>query len=136
MLFENLALLRRLKHVDFSGCNIFDKGIEGICPHIGLNIKSVLETIKLDRNEVSDKGLRKLLTAVEKKVNKISRLSFVDSQITNEGAFFVQNWLKKQRMRDVAHNLNMVTCDLTLNKVMFKQLREIETQLAVNRKFQ
>ena len=39
-------------------------------------------------------------------------------------------------MKDVPHNLNMITCDLSMNKVMHKALHDIESQLEINRKFQ
>lgn len=74
--------------------------------------------------------------AIEKKVNEIKELSFIENQITQDGAEFVYNWLKKHRMKDVPHNLNMINCDLSLNKVMHNALVEVENELAINRKFQ
>ena len=39
-------------------------------------------------------------------------------------------------MKDVSHNLNIIWCDLSLNKVMHKALNDVESQLAINRKYQ
>ena len=39
------------------------------------------------------------------------------------------------RMQDVVHNMNLVECDLRLNKVTFKHLKDLEGQLGVNTKF-
>ena len=46
------------------------------------------------------------------------------------------SWLKRLRMKDVSHNLNIIWCDLSLNKVMHKALNDVESQLAINRKYQ
>ena len=51
------------------------------------------------------------------------------------GAEFLHTWLKKLRTKNVSHNLSIVSCDLSMNKVMYKELKEIEAQLDVNRKF-
>ena len=128
--------MRRLQKMDFSANSIFDKGLEGICQHIGANRKSQLTTLKFSDNEVTDKGLKRLLGAIEKNVNKLEALHFASNELTDEGAFFLYNWLKKQRMRDVEHNLNIVTFDLSLNKILRKHYKDVEVQLAVNQKFQ
>lgn len=75
------------------------------------------------------------MKAIEKKENSIRDLSFVDNEITQEGADFLFNWLKNIRMRDVGHNLNITNCDLSLNKVLHRQLEKIEAELLINRKF-
>ena len=39
-------------------------------------------------------------------------------------------------MKDIPHNLNLISCDLSMNKVMYKEMNDVEAQLAINRKFQ
>ena len=127
IMFEAISTLRRVKKIDFSYNNIFDKGIKGICNYIGSSVKSVIQTIKFNNNEISDRGFRRLFTAIEKNVNTITELSFVENDLSDDGAFFLYNWLKQIRLRDVPHNLNLVQCDLSLNKIMHKTVREVET---------
>ena len=59
----------------------------------------------------------------------------MDNDLTDEGAFFFFNWLKKHRMRDVKHSLQIVSCDFQFNKIMWKTLKEVESQLGINKKF-
>ena len=55
--------------------------------------------------------------------------------MTDEIPFFITNWLKNLRSKDVPHSMNMVTCDISLNKCMPKSIKEVENQLQVNRRF-
>ena len=100
--------MRRVKKADFSYNNIFDKGIKGICNYIGGSVKSVIQSLKFNNNEISDPGFRRLFTALEKNVNTITELSFVENDLSDEGAFFLYNWLKRIRLINVPHNLNLV----------------------------
>ena len=93
---------------------------------VGKNQKSEIKSLKFNQNEVTDKGLLALLKAIGKKENLIKELSFVQNQITDEGANIVCNWLQRQRMRKVANQMNIVTCDLSMNKVLHKSLKEVE----------
>lgn len=56
--------------------------------------------------------------------NSISELSLFENEITDDGAFFFYNWLKKLRQRG---KMSMVSCDLAKNKVMHKALNEVES---------
>ena len=116
--FDAIQMLKKLRKVEYANNNIFDAGIAKICPVFGKNQKSELSTIKFNTNEVTNEGLFAILKAIEKKDNAVSELSFTQNQISGEGSSFLCNWLKKQRTRNVQHNMNLVSCDLSMNKVM------------------
>ena len=132
IVFEALQELKRLKEVDFSGNNIFDKGLRGICPFIGSSYKSRIRIIRFNQNEISDDGFHKLLQAIEENVNTIRELSFSENQLTDSAAIYLCNFLKNIRMQDVEHSMNLVEVDLSLNKILHKTLKDVETQLSIN----
>lgn len=135
IIFEALAELKRLKEVDLSSNNIFDAGIKAICPFIGTNIKSKINILRFNHNEVSDLGFRKLLRAIEENENHIQEISFSENQLTDSAAIYLVSFLKNIRMQDVEHSMNIVAVDLSLNKILFKTLKDVETQLHINQKF-
>lgn len=85
---------------------------------------------------MTDAGLKRLLRAIEKRTNKLRDVGLVDNDITDDGAFSLYSWLKKQRTRDVPHSFEIVAFDLSRNKIQHKNLKEIEAQLAINHRFQ
>lgn len=91
---------------------------------IGKNAKGILKELKFNFNRVTDTGFIKLLKAIEEVDNSISELSLFENEITDDGAFFFYNWLKKLRQRG---KMSMVSCDLNKNKVMHKALNEVES---------
>ena len=101
---------------------------------MGDNYKAI-QKLKFKDNCVTDYGFRKLLQAIEKRDNKISELSFVENDLTDESGFFLYQWLKRLRMQDVGWSMNVIVCDISLNKVLYKTLKEVEGELAVNYKF-
>ena len=125
---------RRLKSINYSSNRIFDQGIEAISALVGENYKAI-QKLKFKDNCVTDYGFRKLLQAIEKRDNKISELSFVENDLTDESGFFLYQWLKRLRMQDVGWSMNVIVCDISLNKVLYKTLKEVEGELAVNYKF-
>jgi len=134
--FEVLSSLRDVTTIDYSHNGIFNKGIENICPFIGgCYGKSRLKSLYFDNNEIGDVGLKKLLGALDSQSNKVCKLSFVDNNLTDASASFLWHWLKRQRMRDVDYSMNLVVCDLSLNKIMLKNMKEVESQLNINRRF-
>ena len=132
VVFEALSDLKRLKEIDFSCNNIFDRGLQSICPFIGCSIKQKIRTIKFDQNEISDIGFQKLLHAIEENVNMIRELGFAENQLSDTAATYLVNFLKNIRMQDVEHSMNILEVDLTLNKILFKTVKEVEVQLAIN----
>ena len=58
----------------------------------------------MNYNEVTDKGLRKLLHAIETKENAFTEFRFVENAMTDDGAFYLYNWLKKIRAMNVPHS--------------------------------
>ena len=110
--FETLKDQRRLKQIDYSNNGIFDRGIDGICPFIAdKHFKSHIEVLKFNQNDITDHGFKKLISTIEMQPNAISELGFIDNDLTDDSAFFFYNWLKKHRMRDVRHSMNIVQCD-------------------------
>lgn len=114
--------------IDYSNNGIFDKGLEGICPFISnKHFKSHLETLRLNQNDITDRGFKKLIQAIEAQPNEIQELGFIDNDLTDEGALFFYHWLKRHRMRDVAHSMQIIQCDFQLNKIMWKTLKDVES---------
>ena len=133
--FDAISSLKRLTKIDYSENIITNRGLESICPQIGAHIKSVLSELNFNHNEISDRGLKKFLFALEKRQNTLTKLSFIENDITDDGGFYLYEWLKRFRTMNVSHNLNLVKFDLSYNKVMYKGLEDIESQLIINRKF-
>ena len=132
IIFEALSELKRLKEIDFSCNNIFDRGLRSICPFIGLSHKQKIRTIKFNQNEISDIGFRKLLRAIEENQNTIRELGFSENQLSDSAAIYLVNFLKNIRMQDVEHSMNIIEVDLTCNKILFKTIKEVEIQLGIN----
>ena len=130
-----MAGLRRLTKIEYSHNNITNNGLEGICNQIGAHVKSVLTELKFNHNEIRDRGLKKFLLAIEKRSNTLTKLSFIENAVTDDGGFYLYEWLKRFRSLNVSHNLNIVQFNLSYNKVMYKVLEDIESQLIINRKF-
>ena len=98
----------------------------GISPTIGKNLKTKLREIRFSKNQVSDAGLKVLLAAIEAKNNAIEALYFDENELTNESSFAIQSWLKRQRLRYVEHNFNIVTFNIELNKILRKNVKDVE----------
>ena len=56
-----------------------------------------------------------LVNAIEKEPNQITELSFVENCISDKSANFLVDMIKRLRMRDVPHNINLVSVDLSKN---------------------
>ena len=132
IVFEALSELKRLKEIDFSCNNVFDRGLRNICPFIGCSVKQNIRTIKFNQNEISDIGFRKLLQSIEENENTIRELGFSENQLSDSAAIDLVNFLKNIRMQDVEHSMNILDVDLTLNKILFKTVKDVETQLGIN----
>ena len=132
LIFEAFESLRRSKSIDLSHNSITDKGLIEVAGFIGSNKKTELKVIKLNYNHITDVSVVKLLKAMEKYENKIEELHFYENDLTDESAYFIANWIKNMRMKDVPHSMNLVQCDMTMNKCMPKSLKEVENQIQVN----
>lgn len=88
-------------------------------------MRSKLQDIRFSKNEVTDEGISALLEAIEDRENNISALHFDENRLTDESAFMIFTWLKKQRMRDVSHSFNVMTFDIDLNKILIKNLKDV-----------
>mmetsp|Transcript_8870 Transcript_8870/g.12141 ORF Transcript_8870/g.12141 Transcript_8870/m.12141 type:complete len:207 (+) Transcript_8870:1095-1715(+) len=135
-LFEALSYLRELKKVDFSSNRIHDKGLEGLTPFIGGYYgKTALKSMSFNNNCVTTRSLVTLFEKIEKTKNVLTELNFAANDLTNDAAQFVSAWLKQMRMSDVDHSMNIIVCDLTQNKIMYRYLKDVESDLNVNRRY-
>lgn len=67
-----------------------------------------------------------LFDAISERANNLKDLSFANTEITDESASYLWAWLKKMRARDVDHSMSIVACDLSMNKIMHKNTKDVE----------
>ena len=64
---------------------------------------------------MSDVGFIALVDAIEKNPNEIVELSFVENCISDKSANYLVEMIKRLRVQDVTHRINLVSIDLSKN---------------------
>ena len=106
--FEAISNIKTVKKINYSANKIDDYGVEAICRFIGGPKKPELAIMNFNDNTISNRGLKRLLRAIEARPNNLSTLLFQGNHVTDDGASHLSHWLKKQRMRDVTWSMNLV----------------------------
>ena len=116
--------------MDCSFNEITNKGLEEICLQFAESRKVTIKTIKLNGNNISDKGGLRLLQAIELNSSQIEEIGLADNGLHEEFGEKLCEFLKVLRTRDYIFYLKKF--DLTGNGIAPDGLEAVNKELRKN----